>query len=252
MNVEPRDAPVVGLWPGARRPPPRGVALLGALAAGASGRRREPLPRRRRAADATPQDVGTRVVPRPDSAGLPLPFSPLARLLTPPGRPGAGLAALHVVRRAVEWGPAKSRTVLVRLARLRMCAFSAMTYALFASLPPLTGAERSALSVPRFALGQAVVFTAQLMTHYVGEYFDLAADRAHPAPSPFSGGSRVLVEDGALAATCVEMAAAAGAASVGLAACAPEQAHQTVAVVSWRPAPGQSQWGQVVRPELGD
>ena len=76
------------------------------------------------------------------------------------------------------------------------------------------------------------MFTAQLMTHYVGEYFDLAADRAHPAPSPFSGGSRVLVEDGALAATCVEMAAATGAASVGLAACAPEQAHQTVAVVS--------------------
>jgi 1,4-dihydroxy-2-naphthoate octaprenyltransferase len=38
------------------------------------------------------------------------------------------------------------------------------------------------------------VTATQLMTHYSNEYFDLAADRANPTPTRWSGGSRVLAE----------------------------------------------------------
>lgn len=40
--------------------------------------------------------------------------------------------------------------------------------------------------------GQLAVTSIQLMTHYSNDYFDLAADRANPNPTRWSGGSRVL------------------------------------------------------------
>lgn len=45
-----------------------------------------------------------------------------------------------------------------------------------------------------FVLGQLTITSAQLMTHYANDYFDLAADRANGTPTRWSGGSRVLVE----------------------------------------------------------
>lgn len=42
--------------------------------------------------------------------------------------------------------------------------------------------------------GQLAVTSAQLMTHYANEYFDLPADQANPNTTRWAGGSRVLVE----------------------------------------------------------
>jgi 1,4-dihydroxy-2-naphthoate polyprenyltransferase len=41
--------------------------------------------------------------------------------------------------------------------------------------------------------GQVAITAIQLMTHYSNDYFDVAADRANKTPTPWSGGSRVLV-----------------------------------------------------------
>jgi len=45
----------------------------------------------------------------------------------------------------------------------------------------------------RYVWGQVVITTAQWMTHYSNDYFDLDADRANSTPTRWSGGSRVLV-----------------------------------------------------------
>ncbi|HEU5097784.1 MAG TPA: prenyltransferase [Roseiflexaceae bacterium] len=54
-------------------------------------------------------------------------------------------------------------------------------------------AHDATLNVPALLWGQAAVTCIQLMTHYSNDYFDLAADRANPTPTPWSGGSRVLL-----------------------------------------------------------
>ena len=53
------------------------------------------------------------------------------------------------------------------------------------------GAE---LNLPALLWGQLAVTNVQLMTHYGNDYFDLAADRANPTPTRWSGGSRILAE----------------------------------------------------------
>jgi 1,4-dihydroxy-2-naphthoate polyprenyltransferase len=45
-----------------------------------------------------------------------------------------------------------------------------------------------------FLWGQVAVTSAQLMTHYSNDFFDVAADRANFTPTRWSGGSRVLVQ----------------------------------------------------------
>jgi 1,4-dihydroxy-2-naphthoate octaprenyltransferase len=50
----------------------------------------------------------------------------------------------------------------------------------------------AAFDVARFVMGQLVVTTTQLGTHYANDYFDLAADRVNRTPTRWSGGSRVL------------------------------------------------------------
>lgn len=45
-----------------------------------------------------------------------------------------------------------------------------------------------------FFWGQVAVTATQWMVHYANDYFDLAADRANPTPTQWSGGSRVLLE----------------------------------------------------------
>src|SRR3954470_2594283 len=58
----------------------------------------------------------------------------------------------------------------------------------------------------RYAWGQSVITTAQWMTHYANDYFDLAADRENATPTRWSGGSRVLVS-GAIAPRAALVAA---------------------------------------------
>lgn len=47
-------------------------------------------------------------------------------------------------------------------------------------------------NLPALLWGQIAVTSAQLMTHYSNDYFDLAADQANQTPTRWSGGSRVL------------------------------------------------------------
>lgn len=69
-----------------------------------------------------------------------------------------------------------------------------------------------------YALGQALVTSIQLMTHYLNEYYDFGADRSNPERTFFTGGSGVLGEGGlprrvALYAAAGCMAIAAGVTS---------------------------------------
>lgn len=47
---------------------------------------------------------------------------------------------------------------------------------------------------PLVALGQATVLAGQLLTHFSNDYFDREADSMNATPTPWSGGSRVLVD----------------------------------------------------------
>lgn len=48
------------------------------------------------------------------------------------------------------------------------------------------------LNLAAFIWGQVAITSFQLMTHYSNDYFDLAADKANPTPTRWSGGSRIL------------------------------------------------------------
>jgi 1,4-dihydroxy-2-naphthoate polyprenyltransferase len=52
------------------------------------------------------------------------------------------------------------------------------------------------LDLGAYAFGQCAITATQLMTHYANDYFDLEADRQNRAATRWSGGSRVLVEEG--------------------------------------------------------
>ncbi|ORZ41658.1 hypothetical protein BCR44DRAFT_39250 [Catenaria anguillulae PL171] len=103
----------------------------------------------------------------------------------------------------------------LRLMRLRMTVFSAVTYATAAYIgfsqtaldtdtdtanAPWT--ENAGLDLGLLVLGWIFVLTCQVSAHLLGEYYDLPSDRyAYLAsPSPFTGGSRVLVSAAADAA----------------------------------------------------
>ena len=53
-------------------------------------------------------------------------------------------------------------------------------------------AEVPAVSWNALFLGQLVVSSVQLMTHYSNDYYDFEADRANRTRSAWSGGSRIL------------------------------------------------------------
>ncbi len=68
----------------------------------------------------------------------------------------------------------------------------ALLYGLGATIAAASGAP---IDWGRYTLGQALVTSIQVMTHYTNEYFDLAGDRAIGASRTwFSGGSGVLPE----------------------------------------------------------
>jgi 1,4-dihydroxy-2-naphthoate octaprenyltransferase len=54
--------------------------------------------------------------------------------------------------------------------------------------------EGRAIDFARWIHGLVFVWCAHLMTHYCNDYFDLDADSVNPAPTRWTGGSRVLVE----------------------------------------------------------
>lgn len=80
---------------------------------------------------------------------------------------------------------------LLKLGRLKFLPYSAVLFGLGATIALYRG-DRIALGP--YLYGQLFIWCVHLMTHYCNEYFDLEADRANPAPTRMTGGSRVLVD----------------------------------------------------------
>jgi len=83
---------------------------------------------------------------------------------------------------------------LLRLGRLSFLVAGFVFNALGVSMALYGGAS---FDLGAFLWGQLAITSTQLATHYSNDYFDLAADRANPTPTRWSGGSRVL-PDGTL------------------------------------------------------
>jgi 1,4-dihydroxy-2-naphthoate polyprenyltransferase len=80
---------------------------------------------------------------------------------------------------------------IVLLGRPHFLVGGFLFYGLGAATAVYAGAT---LSWPLYLWGQLAVTLIQWMTHYANDYFDLAADHANLNPTPWSGGSRVLVD----------------------------------------------------------
>jgi 1,4-dihydroxy-2-naphthoate octaprenyltransferase len=82
-------------------------------------------------------------------------------------------------------------TYFLRLGRPLFLLGGFLLYGLGVTIALYSGVE---LSLPVLFWGQVAVTATQLMTHYSNDYFDLAADKANPTPTRWSGGSRILAE----------------------------------------------------------
>lgn len=83
----------------------------------------------------------------------------------------------------------------IQLGRLKFLLYSPILYGLGAA----ASRDRAApIDAKLYAFGLAIVWITHAMTHYCNEYFDYDADVANVNATPFTGGSRVLV-DGLLA-----------------------------------------------------
>lgn len=74
------------------------------------------------------------------------------------------------------------------------------------------------ISVPLFLLGQLFVSCTHMLTHFFNEYYDYEADQLHEFPSPWTGGSRVLVSGRVLPMTSFYLGCALSVVSLGLCA----------------------------------
>ncbi len=93
----------------------------------------------------------------------------------------------------------------VKLGRPKFLVGGLLSFGLGSALAAL---GHTAIDWHRYAWGQAIVSSIQLMTHYANDFFDLEADRANTTPTRWSGGSRILPSGQlaphvALAAACV-------------------------------------------------
>ncbi len=123
---------------------------------------------------------------------------------------------------------------LIRLGRLKFLQYSPILYNLGAVIALLEGAE---FQFSTWALGLAFVWFAHAGTHYCNEYYDLPADRLHKNPSPWTGGSRVLVDGEIEPKTSIQAASVAFAFAAALALTLPSGNCQALAaliiLLSW-------------------
>ncbi|MDP9792394.1 1,4-dihydroxy-2-naphthoate octaprenyltransferase [Catenuloplanes nepalensis] len=94
--------------------------------------------------------------------------------------------------------PTPGRTRLrgfIRLARLRFLLYNVLPVGLAVAV---TVHQGHPFHPGWYVLAQLFAWTVHLMTHYCNEYFDLEADRANESFTPWTGGSRALV-DGSVA-----------------------------------------------------
>ncbi len=80
---------------------------------------------------------------------------------------------------------------IIKLGRLHFLSSGVLLNCLGVAIAIYSGAS---LDLSIFLLGQLVITSTQIMTHYSNEYYDLDADTANLTPTNWSGGSRVLVE----------------------------------------------------------
>ena len=94
----------------------------------------------------------------------------------------------------------KELSMLAQLGRLRMTIFSAVTYSTAFSMALHYEFGSKLDSIPfqtgTFLLGWAFILFCQLSAHFLGEYYDFKSDVLNRNASPFTGGSRVLVNGG--------------------------------------------------------
>ncbi|CAM9444668.1 unnamed protein product [Chrysoparadoxa australica] len=84
--------------------------------------------------------------------------------------------------------------LILRLARLKMTVFSAVTYATAISMY-LQDLEAPPLKVRKFIAGYFFMLSCQLLAHFSGEYYDLPSDKLNQHSTPMTGGSKVLLTD---------------------------------------------------------
>jgi len=79
----------------------------------------------------------------------------------------------------------------VRLARLKFLLYNVLPVGLGAAVAVHVGHD---LHLGWYVLAQVFAWVVHVMTHYCNEYFDLEADRANVYHTPWTGGSRALVD----------------------------------------------------------
>lgn len=79
----------------------------------------------------------------------------------------------------------------LRLARFRFLLYNVLPVALGVSTAAWTGHP---IHIGWYLFAQVFAWTVHVMTHYCNEYFDLEADRANTHHTPWTGGSRALVD----------------------------------------------------------
>lgn len=90
-------------------------------------------------------------------------------------------------------GSASTKLVLLlKMARIKFLLYSPILYTLGIALMP---AAHGRIDMANYLLGLWFVWNTHIMTHLFNEYYDLEADRQNVNPSPWTGGSRVLVEN---------------------------------------------------------
>lgn len=79
----------------------------------------------------------------------------------------------------------------IRLARLRFLLYNVLPVGLGVAV---AGHEGYRVNLTWYAIAQLFAWVVHVMTHYCNEYFDLEADRANVYYTPWTGGSRALVD----------------------------------------------------------
>jgi 1,4-dihydroxy-2-naphthoate octaprenyltransferase len=83
--------------------------------------------------------------------------------------------------------------LFIRLSRPHFLLGGFLLYALGASIAAYLG---TSVDTGHYLLGQGIVTSIQLMTHYLNEYYDAPVDNENASRTPFSGGSGALGSEG--------------------------------------------------------
>ncbi|WP_328609587.1 prenyltransferase [Amycolatopsis sp. NBC_00345] len=117
---------------------------------------------------------------------------------------------------------------IIRLARIRFLLYNVLPVAIGGAVAVLSGHP---LHIGWYILVQAFSWCTHLMTHYCNEYFDLEADRVNQCYTPWTGGSRVLVDGLVRPATSLSTSFVLLALSMILAAAMPTPVTRILAVM---------------------